>query len=92
MPKTRQTKLGQTKLGQIKLRQPKLGQTEIRQTNRVMKVGNKWVPAFLNLIDGVPTYTYLNDSGQWTDASGNTYSVILPLDEVTVKYDPATNG
>ena len=34
----------------------------------------------------------MNDSGQWADASGNTYSVEHPLDEVTVKYDPATDG
>jgi hypothetical protein len=26
----------------------------------------------------------MNDSGQLADASGNTYSVELPLDEVTV--------
>lgn len=65
---------------------------KIRQTNRVMKVGNQWLPAFLNSINGVPTYTYMNDQGQWTDASGNTYSVERPLDEVTVIYDPKTNG
>jgi hypothetical protein len=34
----------------------------------------------------------MNDSGQWADASGNTYAVEYPLDEVTVKYDPKTNG
>lgn len=28
----------------------------------------------------------MNDSGQWADASGNTYNVEHPLDEVTVKY------
>lgn len=65
---------------------------KIRQTNRVMKVGNQWLPAFLNTINGTPTYTYMNDQGQWADASGNTYSVEHPLDEVTVKYDPETNG
>lgn len=65
---------------------------KIRQTNKVMKVGNQWLPAFLNSINGVPTYTYMNDSGQWADASGNTYSVVKPLDEVTVKYDPKTGG
>lgn len=26
----------------------------------------------------------MNDSGQWADASGNTYNVEHPLDEVTV--------
>lgn len=57
-----------------------------------MNVGNQWLPAFLNSINGTPTYTYMNDSGQWADASGNTYSVEHPLDEVTVKYDPATDG
>lgn len=57
-----------------------------------MKVGNQWLPAFLNSINGSPTYTYMNDQGQWADASGNTYSVEHPLDEVTVKYDPATGG
>ena len=65
---------------------------KIRQTNKVMKVGNQWLPAFLNIVNGPPTYTYMNDSGQWADASGNTYSVERPLDEVTVKYDPATGG
>ena len=49
-----------------------------------MKVGNQWLPAFLNSVNGSPTYTYMNDSGQLADASGNTYSVELPLDEVTV--------
>lgn len=34
----------------------------------------------------------MNDSGQWADASGNTYNVEHPLDEVTVKYDPKTGG
>lgn len=58
----------------------------------MMKVGNQWLPAFLNSINGTPTYTYMNDQGQWADASGNTYSVEHPLDEVTVKYDPATGG
>lgn len=58
----------------------------------MMKVGNQWLPAFLNSINGTPTYTYMNDQGQWADASGNTYSVVQPLDEVTVKYDPKTNG
>lgn len=58
----------------------------------MMKVGNQWLPAFLNSINGSPTYTYMNDQGQWADASGNTYSVEHPLDEVTVKYDPKTNG
>lgn len=58
----------------------------------MMKVGNQWLPAFLNSVNGSPTYTYMNDSGQWADASGNTYSVEYPLDEVTVKYDPETNG
>lgn len=57
---------------------------KIRQTNKVMKVGNQWLPAFLNSVNGSPTYTYMNDSGQWADASGNTYSVVQPLDEVTV--------
>lgn len=57
---------------------------EIRQTNKVMKVGNQWLPAFLNSVNGSPTYTYMNDQGQWADASGNTYSVVQPLDEVTV--------
>lgn len=57
-----------------------------------MKVGNQWLPAFLNSVNGSPTYTYMNDSGQWADASGNTYSVEYPLDEVTVKYDPETGG
>lgn len=57
---------------------------KIRQTNKVMKVGNQWLPAFLNSVNGSPTYTYMNDSGQWTDASGNTYNVEHPLDEVTV--------
>lgn len=42
------------------------------------------MPAFLNSVNGSPTYTYMNDSGQWADASGNTYSVEHPLDEVTV--------
>ena len=65
---------------------------KIRQTNKVMKVGNQWLPAFLNSINGTPTYTYMNDSGQWADASGNTYNVEHPLDEVTVKYDPKTGG
>lgn len=65
---------------------------KIRQTNKVMKVGNQWLPAFLNSVNGSPTYTYMNDSGQWADASGNTYNVEYPLDEVTVKYDPKTNG
>lgn len=65
---------------------------KIRQTNKVMKVGNQWLPAFLNSVNGSPTYTYMNDSGQWADASGNTYSVVEPLDEVTVKYDSKTNG
>lgn len=65
---------------------------KIRQTNKVMKVGNQWLPAFLNSVNGSPTYTYMNDSGQWADASGNTYSVVQPLDEVTVKYDPKTGG
>ena len=65
---------------------------KIRQTNKVMKVGNQWVPAFLNSVNGTPTYTYMNDQGQWSDAFGNTYNVELPLDEVTVKYDPKTNG
>lgn len=65
---------------------------KIRQTNKVMKVGNQWLPAFLNSVNGSPTYTYMNNSGQWADASGNTYSVEYPLDEVTVKYDPETNG
>ena len=50
----------------------------------MMKVGNQWLPAFLNSINGSPTYTYMNDQGQWADASGNTYSVEHPLDEVTV--------
>lgn len=58
----------------------------------MMKVGNQWLPAFLNSINGTPTYTYMNDQGQWADASGNTYNVELPLDEVTVKYDPKTGG
>lgn len=57
-----------------------------------MKVGNQWLPAFLNSVNGSPTYTYMNDQGQWADASGNTYNVEYPLDEVTVKYDPKTNG
>lgn len=57
-----------------------------------MKVGNQWLPAFLNSVNGSPTYTYMNDSGQWADASGNTYNVEHPLDEVTVKYDPKTGG
>lgn len=57
-----------------------------------MKVGDQWLPAFLNSINGVPTYTYMNDQGQWADASGNTYNVQQPLDEVTVKYDPKTGG
>ena len=57
---------------------------KIRQTNKVMKVGNQWLPAFLNSVNGSPTYTYMNDSGQWEDASGNTYNVEHPLDEVTV--------
>lgn len=57
---------------------------KIRQTNKVMKVGNQWLPAFLNSVNGSPTYTYMNDSGQWADASGNTYNVEHPLDEVTV--------
>ena len=57
---------------------------KIRQTNKVMKVGNQWLPAFLNSVNGSPTYTYMNDQGQWADASGNTYSVVQPLDEVTV--------
>lgn len=65
---------------------------KIRQTNKVMKVGNQWLPAFLNSVNGSPTYTYMNDQGQWADASGNTYNVEHPLDEVTVKYDPKTNG
>ena len=65
---------------------------KIRQTNKVMKVGNQWLPAFLNSVNGSPTYTYMNDSGQWADASGNTYNVEHPLDEVTVKYDPKTGG
>lgn len=65
---------------------------KIRQTNKVMKVGNQWLPAFLNSVNGSPTYTYMNDQGQWADASGNTYSVVQPLDEVTVKYDPKTGG
>ena len=65
---------------------------KIRQTNKVMKVGNQWLPAFLNSVNGSPTYTYMNDSGQWADASGNTYSVVQPLDEVTVKYDLKTGG
>lgn len=65
---------------------------KIRQTNKVMKVGNQWLPAFLNSVNGSPTYTYMNDQGQWADASGNTYSVEHPLDEVTVKYDPKTGG
>lgn len=65
---------------------------KIRQTNKVMKVGNQWLPAFLNSVNGSPTYTYMNDSGQWADASGNTYNVEYPLDEVTVKYDPKTGG
>ena len=42
------------------------------------------MPAFLNSVNGSPTYTYMNDSGQWADASGNTYNVEYPLDEVTV--------
>ena len=50
----------------------------------MMKVGNQWLPAFLNSINGSPTYTYMNDQGQWADASGNTYNVEHPLDEVTV--------
>ena len=54
----------------------------------MMKVGNQWLPAFLNSVNGSPTYTYMNDQGQWADASGNTYNVEHPLDEVTVKYDP----
>lgn len=58
----------------------------------MMKVGNQWLPAFLNSVNGTPTYTYMNNQGQWADASGNTYNVELPLDEVTVKYDPKTNG
>lgn len=58
----------------------------------MMKVGNQWLPAFLNSINGTPTYTYMNNQGQWADASGNTYNVEHPLDEVTVKYDPKTNG
>lgn len=58
----------------------------------MMKVGDQWLPAFLNSINGTPTYTYMNDQGQWADASGNTYNVEHPLDEVTVKYDPKTNG
>lgn len=58
----------------------------------MMKVGNQWLPAFLNSINGTPTYTYMNDQGQWADASGNTYNIEYPLDEVTVKYDPKTNG
>ena len=57
-----------------------------------MMVGNQWLPAFLNCVNGSPTYTYINDSGQWADASGNTYTVEYPLDEVTVKYDPKTGG
>lgn len=57
---------------------------KIRQTNKVMKVGNQWLPAFLNSVNGSPTYTYMNDSGQWADASGNTYNVEHPLDEVTM--------
>lgn len=65
---------------------------KIRQTNKVMKVGNQWLPAFLNSVNGSQTYTYMNDSGQWADASGNTYNVEHPLDEVTVKYDPKTGG
>lgn len=65
---------------------------KIRQTNKVMKVGNQWVPAFLNSVNGTPTYTYMNDSGQWANASGNTYNVEYPLDEVTVMYDPKTGG
>lgn len=65
---------------------------KIRQTNKVMKVGNQWLPAFLNIVNGSPTHTYMNDQGQWADASGNTYSVNYPLDEVTVKYDPKTGG
>lgn len=65
---------------------------KIRQTNKVMKVGNQWLPAFLNSVNGSPTYTYMNNSGQWADASGNTYNVEHPLDEVTVKYDPKTGG
>lgn len=65
---------------------------KIRQTNKVMKVGNQLLPAFLNSVNGSPTYTYINDSGQWADASGNTYSVQYPLDEVTVIYDPKTGG
>lgn len=65
---------------------------KIRQTNKVMRVGNQWLPAFLNSINGTPTYTYMNDQGQWADASGNTYNVEHPLDEVTVKYDPKTGG
>lgn len=65
---------------------------KIRQTNKVMKVGNQWLPAFLNSVNGSPTYTYINDQGQWANASGNTYSVEHPLDEVTVKYDPKTGG
>lgn len=58
----------------------------------MMKVGNQWLPAFLNSINGTPTYTYMNNQGQWADASGNTYNVELPLDEVTVKYDSKTGG
>lgn len=50
----------------------------------MMKVGNQWLPAFLNSINGTPTYTYMNNQGQWADASGNTYNVENPLDEVTV--------
>ena len=65
---------------------------KIRQTNKVMKVGNQWLPAFLNSVNGSPTYTYMNDSGQWADESGNTYNVEQPLDEVNVKYDPKTGG
>lgn len=57
---------------------------KIRQTNKVMKVGNQWLPAFLNDVGSVPTYTYMSDSGQWADAYGNTYSTEYPLDEVVV--------
>lgn len=42
------------------------------------------MPAFLNSVNGSPTYTYMNDSGQWADASGNTYNVEHPLEEVSV--------
>lgn len=65
----------------------------ITTTNRYVNVNGEDRPVVQKTVRGIPIDVYLNNNNSYTGVKNNVeYYPAYKLDEVTVKYDPKTNG